>query len=125
MMRQTTMLGVFSVPVTAQALLLAPASASGAPSPECIIKGNVNRKGERIYHRPGGASYAQVNMNAAGKRWFCTEDEAQPLAGDRQSGDALTMAKTPATEMIAAELTMPERVTGNGRFREPPGGTWY
>jgi endonuclease YncB( thermonuclease family) len=75
--RQTTVLGVLSVPVTAQALLLGPASASGAPSPECIIKGNVNRKGERIYHRPGGASYAQVNMNAAGKRWFCTEDEAQ------------------------------------------------
>jgi hypothetical protein len=70
-------LGSLSVPVTAQALLLAPASASGAPSPECIIKGNVNRKGERIYHRPGSASYAQVNMNAAGKRWFCTEDEAQ------------------------------------------------
>jgi endonuclease YncB( thermonuclease family) len=38
--RQTTVLGVLSVPVTAQALLLAPASASGAPSPECIIKGN-------------------------------------------------------------------------------------
>jgi len=75
--RQTAMLGVLSVPITAQALLLAPASASGAPSPECIIKGNVNRKGERIYHRPGGASYAQVNMNAPGKRWFCTEDEAQ------------------------------------------------
>jgi endonuclease YncB( thermonuclease family) len=80
--RQTTVLGVLSVPVTAQALLLAPASASGAPSSECIIKGNVNSKGERIYHRPGGTSYAQVNMNAPGKRWFCTEDEAQ-AAGRR------------------------------------------
>jgi endonuclease YncB( thermonuclease family) len=75
--RQTAVLGAVSVPVTAQALLLAPASASGAPSLECIIKGNVNRKGERIYHRPGGASYAQINMKAAGKRWFCTEDDAQ------------------------------------------------
>ena len=75
--RQTVILGALSVPVTAQSQLLAPASASGAPSPECIIKGNVNRKGERIYHRPGGASYAAVNMNAPGKRWFCTEDEAQ------------------------------------------------
>jgi hypothetical protein len=35
------------------------------------------RQGERIYHMPGGLSYAKVNMNAPGKRWFCTEDEAK------------------------------------------------
>src|SRR6266849_5602297 len=33
------------------------------------------RKGERIYHRPGGPHYAQVNMNSSEKRWFCTEEE--------------------------------------------------
>jgi len=75
--RQTVILGALSVPVASQALLLAPASASGAPSPDCIIKGNVNRNGERIYHRPGGSHYAQVNMNSSEKRWFCTEQEAQ------------------------------------------------
>jgi hypothetical protein len=75
--RQTIILGALSVPVTAQTLLLAPASAAGAPSPDCLIKGNVNRKGERIYHLPGGPHYAQVNMNSGGKRWFCTEQEAQ------------------------------------------------
>lgn len=76
--RQTVILGALSVPITAQSLLLAPASASGAPSAECLIKGNVNRKGERIYHLPGSAHYSQVNMNNnTEKRWFCTEAEAQ------------------------------------------------
>ena len=74
--RQTVVLGATAVPVTAQAELLAPESASQAPSPNCIIKGNVNRKGERIYFRPGQLDYARVNMNKPGKRWFCTEDEA-------------------------------------------------
>ena len=73
--RQTVILGSLTVPVAAQASLLAPASASGAPSPDCIIKGNVNRKGERIYHPPGGPHYAEINMNSSEKRWFCTEEE--------------------------------------------------
>ena len=39
----TVVLGALSVPITAQAQLLEPASAAGAPSPDCLIKGNVNR----------------------------------------------------------------------------------
>jgi hypothetical protein len=74
---QTIILGALSVPITAQSLLLAPASSAGAPSAECLIKGNVNRKGERIYHLPGSVHYPQVNMNSNEKRWFCTEEEAQ------------------------------------------------
>jgi hypothetical protein len=70
-------LGPPSVPITAQAQLLKPRSAAGAPSPDCLIKGNVNREGERIYHMPGGLSYAKVNMAAPSKRWFCTEEEAK------------------------------------------------
>lgn len=72
------------MPVGAQKELLKPASAAEAPSSDCIIKGNVNRKGERIYHMPGGLDYAKVNMVALGKRWFCTEAEAQ-AAGWRPS----------------------------------------
>jgi endonuclease YncB( thermonuclease family) len=75
--RQTIVLGATSVPVSAQAELLAPASAAAAPSPQCIIKGNVNRKGERIYFRPGQLDYARVDMSKPGKRWFCTEQDAQ------------------------------------------------
>jgi endonuclease YncB( thermonuclease family) len=74
---RTTVLGAVVVPLAAQAELLAPASSAGAPSPDCIIKGNLSRIGEHIYHLPGSRDYAQINMAVAGKRWFCTEDEAK------------------------------------------------
>lgn len=47
------------------------------PDPRCLIKGNVNRKGVRIYHLPGQQSYPKVNMAKLGVRWFCSEDEAK------------------------------------------------
>jgi endonuclease YncB( thermonuclease family) len=75
--RETVVLGTTSVPISAQAELLAPESAAEAPLPDCIIKGNVNRKGERIYFRPAQLDYARVDMTKPGKRWFCTEDEAK------------------------------------------------
>jgi endonuclease YncB( thermonuclease family) len=75
--RQTVVLGATSVPVSAQAELLAPSSAAGAPSSECVIKGNVNRRGERIHFRPGQLDYERVDMSKPGKRWFCTEQDAQ------------------------------------------------
>jgi hypothetical protein len=48
-----------------------------APSPDCIIKGNINRKGERIYFRPGQLDYGRIDMAKPGKRWFCSDEEAQ------------------------------------------------
>jgi Staphylococcal nuclease homologue len=73
----TIILGALSVPVAAQAKSLAPASSAAAPSPQCIIKGNVNRQGERIYHMPGQLAYAHINMEDRRKRWFCSEYDAQ------------------------------------------------
>lgn len=59
----------------------APASrppASGSAPPGCAIKGNVNGKGEQIYHRPSDADYERVVIRTdKGERWFCTEDEAR------------------------------------------------
>jgi endonuclease YncB( thermonuclease family) len=75
--RNTVILGALSVPITAQAQLLAPASSAAAPSPDCTIKGNVNRRGERIYHLPGQRSYVAINIQDARKRWFCSEEEAR------------------------------------------------
>jgi endonuclease YncB( thermonuclease family) len=75
--RNTVILGALSVPVMAQAQLLAPASSATAPSPECTIKGNINRRGERVYHLPGQIAYATINMHNPQKRWFCSEDEAR------------------------------------------------
>ena len=58
--------------------------ASPPPDPACPIKGNVNAKGERIYHKPGDQNYDRVIMVkcdhglcAHGKRWFCSDAEAE------------------------------------------------
>lgn len=51
----------------------------------CAIKGNINRKGARIYHLPGQAHYDRtVIRTTQGERWFCTEAEAQ-AAGWRRA----------------------------------------
>ena len=74
-----------SVPVNAQAILLNTAAAEGAPTPECTIKGNVNRNGERIYHMENQKFYAKIRMDkGGGRRWFCTAEEAE-AAGWRKA----------------------------------------
>jgi endonuclease YncB( thermonuclease family) len=75
--KQTDILGALTVPVNAQSILLAPSSARDAPSADCTIKGNVNRKRERIYHMPGQRDYASINMTSHEKRWFCSTEEAE------------------------------------------------
>jgi endonuclease YncB( thermonuclease family) len=53
--------------------------------PECAIKGNIARDGERIYHVPGGRYYGVTVVDVAGgEQWFCTEAEAV-AAGWRRS----------------------------------------
>jgi len=48
----------------------------GAPE-GCLIKGNINSKGDHIYHVPGSRSYGPTRINESkGERWFCSEDEA-------------------------------------------------
>ena len=50
-----------------------------AITPDCIIKGNVNRNGERIYHMPSQRFYARVRMDVGGgKRWFTPEEAEAP-----------------------------------------------
>jgi len=44
----------------------------------CLIKGNINREGVRIYHVPGSRSYEQTRIDTSrGERWFCSEQEAR------------------------------------------------
>jgi hypothetical protein len=51
----------------------------------CVIKGNISRRGERIYHVPGGEYYSRTGINKSkGERWFCSEAEAR-AAGWRRS----------------------------------------
>ena len=55
------------------------------PDPACAIKGNVNSRGEKIYHVPGGQFYDRTDIKPKeGDRWFCTEEEARN-AGFRAS----------------------------------------
>lgn len=57
-----------------------PASKSESGCSDPKIKGNINSKGEKIYHVPGGAYYDRTIP----EEWFCTEAEAQ-AAGYRAS----------------------------------------
>lgn len=57
---------------------IATSSKNGCAQP--TIKGNINSKGEKIYHVPGGQYYDKT----IAEEWFCTEAEAQ-AAGYRKS----------------------------------------
>ncbi|MGS0685041.1 thermonuclease family protein [Nakamurella sp. GG22] len=47
------------------------------PPDGCAIKGNINRRGERIYHLPGDSSYDETVISPSkGERYFCAVDEA-------------------------------------------------
>ena len=44
----------------------------------CVIKGNINENGQRIYHLPFQHFYRRVKIDETrGERWFCTEQDAR------------------------------------------------
>lgn len=56
----------------------APAKTTSAETSECVIKGNISSSGEKIYHVPGGGSYAATKIDLSkGERWFCSEQAAR------------------------------------------------
>lgn len=65
-----------------------PAQKSWLPNminPNCRIKGNISRSGERIYHVPGQEFYTRTQISVTkGERWFCSEAEAR-AAGWRKA----------------------------------------
>ena len=73
------------MPIIAQQHLLPQPVASAIPTTGCLIKGNISRNGNRIYHVPGQKDYDKTKITEGkGERWFCTEDEAQ-AAGWRRA----------------------------------------
>jgi len=51
---------------------------SGEAPDGCNIKGNINSKGDKIYHTPGTRSYGATRIKESkGEHWFCTEEEAR------------------------------------------------
>lgn len=70
--------GRFETPSSwrADARQVQPAPA-GPPTSGCVIKGNINAKGRRIFHVPGQHDYAATRIDPArGERWFCSAAEA-------------------------------------------------
>jgi endonuclease YncB( thermonuclease family) len=58
--------------------LSAPNSTAEAQRSACMIKGNISRSGNRIYHLPKSRHYENTRIDAAkGERWFCSEGEAE------------------------------------------------
>jgi endonuclease YncB( thermonuclease family) len=83
--KKTVILGAVNPSENSHTILLASASGPVAPSPDCTIKGNVNRSGECIYHQPTSRWYKQIKMQIAkGTRWFCSVEEAE-AAGCRET----------------------------------------
>jgi endonuclease YncB( thermonuclease family) len=74
--KQGVWAGTFSPPWEYRVTRLAGAAESQrtaiAPSADCMIKGNVNRKGKRIYHLPNDKFYARIRP----ENWFCAIEEA-------------------------------------------------
>ncbi|MDR3464979.1 MAG: thermonuclease family protein [Xanthobacteraceae bacterium] len=82
---QAPKLGALDISPTARATLLHGHFGSTPPSPDCAIKGHVNRSGTCIYHMPGGRWYARVSIEPDnGDRWFCSKEEAE-LASCRET----------------------------------------
>lgn len=68
-------------------LLPPPPPAVIAPEvkPPPLIKGNISRSGEKIYHQPWSTSYNRTIIDEEhGERWFYTPEEAE-AAGWRQA----------------------------------------
>jgi hypothetical protein len=63
-------------------LAVAPPAAPLPPGPprspgQCVIKGNINREGVRIYHMPAQMAYQLTQIDPRkGERWFCNEADA-------------------------------------------------
>ncbi len=61
------------------------ASEAANDNQSCPIKGNIGKRGTRVYHGPGGAYYSRTKINEAkGERWFCSEGQAH-ASGWRRS----------------------------------------
>ena len=65
-------------------------SASSGPAPAASaagpIKGNINRKGKKIYHLPRCPDYARTEVTRPGERFFSSEAEAKS-AGFQKAGN--------------------------------------
>lgn len=58
--------------------VMMPAVIGRARAETCAIKGNISRKGVRVYHLPSSPAYAATTITERrGERWFCSAEEAK------------------------------------------------
>jgi micrococcal nuclease len=70
--------GLWNACPTTPESISAPAISPTPGDNSCLIKGNINTSGEKIYHLPGCGSYSKTTIDEKrGEKWFCTETEAQ------------------------------------------------
>ena len=65
--------GAGVVPINAQTIICGPADVPN----ECWIKGNLLSKGGCIHFQPRQLDCARLDMSKHGRRWFCSEKEAE------------------------------------------------
>ena len=93
LMSQTPTETVTLFPTETQIPTLTPLVVSNTPEPTlcaspscgCIIKGNINSEGKKIYHCPNSPNYKETEINKRGERYFCTEQEAIEAGFERTS----------------------------------------
>lgn len=69
--------GTFEPPDHWRADARAERPAPQSPPGSCILKGNINAKGRKIFHTPGQRDYGVTVIDTAhGERWFCSAAEA-------------------------------------------------
>jgi endonuclease YncB( thermonuclease family) len=78
--KTTEVLGTTMVPLTARSKFCGPIDAP----PGCPIKSNLRSKDGCIYFTPGQLDYSRLDMDKPGRRWFCSEEDAQ-AAGCRSA----------------------------------------
>lgn len=77
-----------------------------------IVKGNVNKKEQRLYYLPAHQSYRQVKINKIGERWFCSAADAK-AAGWRPASPS---GRKPRSRPIvdASDFRVPEDIEKTG-----------
>jgi hypothetical protein len=57
---------------------LASVTNDAVASTNCDIKGNISKRGEKIYHTPSGQYWGRTQIDQSkGERWFCSPGEAR------------------------------------------------
>jgi hypothetical protein len=73
------------VPAVVPTVALPTVTPEPTATPECVIKGNIDEHGNKIYHVPGQLDYSRTKVDPAkGEAMFCSEAAAQ-AAGFRKA----------------------------------------